>query len=312
MIDDMVVTLKAEQSDDDVQREWCTKEFDTSEDKAKELKRAIKGLETQISETADAIEQLKTELAALAQKIKDLDKMVAEATDTRKDEHALFVQTSAENNAALQLLDVAKNRLNKFYNPAVYKAPPKRELTEEERLYVASGGVLTTPAPGGIAGTGIAVFSQMRATMKDAPPPPPETVDAYQKSDSSGPIALIDRLKGDLEKDTQAVEMEEKQAQKDYEELMAESADVRAQDSKTITEKEGQKAGLEGDLEAAKEAKKDTQTELLKLHEYIAQLHGSCDFLVQNFDLRKEARANEVDALKKAKARANEVDALKK
>lgn len=103
----------------------------------------------------------------------------------------------------------------RFYNPTVYKAPPKRELTEEERLYVASGGVLTTPAPGGIAGTGVTVFAQVRATMKDAPAPPPETVDAYQKSDSSGPIALIDSLKNDLEKDTQAVEMEEKQSQKE-------------------------------------------------------------------------------------------------
>merc|ERR1719498_950898 len=179
MIDDMVSTLGKEQSDDDVQREWCNKEFDTSEDKAKELKRAIKDLETQIAETEEGIATLTDELAALEKGIKDLDKMVAEATETRKEEHALFVQTSAENNAALQLLEVAKNRLNKFYNPAVYKAPPKRELTEEERLYVASGGVLTTPAPGGIAGTGIAVFSQMRATMKDAPPPPPppETVD---------------------------------------------------------------------------------------------------------------------------------------
>merc|ERR1719310_2473344 len=136
MIDDMVSTLGKEQSDDDVQREWCNKEFDTSEDK-----------------------------------------------ETRKEEHALFVQTSAENNAALQLLDVAKNRLNKFYNPAVYKPPPKRELTEEERLYVASGGVLTTPAPGGIAGTGIAVFAQVRAHDDDAaaPPPPPETAGAYTK-----------------------------------------------------------------------------------------------------------------------------------
>merc|ERR1719201_3210817 len=182
----MVVTLGAEQTDDDVQKEWCGKEFDTSEDKAKELKRAIKGLEAQIAETEENIATLTDELSALEKGIRELDKMVAEATDTRKEEHALFVQTSAENNAALQLLDVAKNRLNKFYNPAVYKPPPKRELTEEERLYVASGGVLTTPAPQGIAGTGIAVFSQMkvRATMKDAPPPPPETVDAYQKSDS--------------------------------------------------------------------------------------------------------------------------------
>merc|ERR1719265_554890 len=175
LIDEMVVTLGQEQKDDDTQRDWCNKEFDTSEDKEKDTKRAIATLETQIAEMADAIETLKGELEALAQKIKDLDAMVAEATDTRKAEHALFVQTSAENNAALQLLEVAKNRLNKFYNPAVYKAPPKRELTEEERLYVASGGVLTTPAPGGIAGTGIGsplAFVQMRA--KDAPPAPPE------------------------------------------------------------------------------------------------------------------------------------------
>merc|ERR1719240_2593550 len=176
----------------------------------------ISGLETAIAESEEGIATLTDELAALEKGIKELDKMVAEATETRKEEHALFVQTSAENNAALQLLDVAKNRLNKFYNPAVYKPPPKRELTEEERLYVASGGVLTTPAPGGIAGTGISspLFLQMKS--RDAPPPPPETAGAYTKKDSSGPLALIDRLKSDLEKDTQAIEMEEKEAQKDY------------------------------------------------------------------------------------------------
>merc|ERR1719359_1747625 len=115
-----------------MQREWCLKEFDTSEDKDKELKRAISNLETQIAETEEGIATLTDELAALEKGIKDLDKMVAEATETRKEEHALFVQTSAENNAALQLLDVAKNRMNKFYNPKLYKPPPKRELTEEE------------------------------------------------------------------------------------------------------------------------------------------------------------------------------------
>merc|ERR1719326_1838833 len=137
MIDDMVVTLGEEQKDDDAQRAWCLKEFDTSEDKEKDLKRVISLLETKIEETAESIETLKGEIAALVQGIKDLDKAVAEATEQRKEEHADFVQTSAENSAALQLLEVAKNRLNKFYNPKLYKAPPKRELTEEERLYVA-------------------------------------------------------------------------------------------------------------------------------------------------------------------------------
>merc|ERR1719506_1011001 len=306
LIDEMVVTLGAEQKDDDTQRDWCNKEFDTSDDKEKDTKRAIAGLETQIAETSDAISTLTSELEALAQKIKDLDAMVAEATDTRKAEHALFVQTSAENNAALQLLEVAKNRLNKFYNPKLYKAPPKRELTEEERLYVASGGVLTTPAPGGIAGTGIAVFAQVRAHTDDddevAPPPPPETMGAYTKKDSSGPVALIDGLKNDLEKDIQAAEFDEKDAQEEYEDMMAKSAEKRATDSKTITEKEEQKAGAEGDLEDAKAADKAAKKELLALGEYIADLHAKCDFLLENFDLRKEARAGEIDALKKAKA----------
>ena len=43
---------------------------------------------------------------------------------------------------------------------------------------------------------------------------------------------------------------DETYAQEDYEELMKESAEKRAADSKTITEKESQKAGLEGDLDA--------------------------------------------------------------
>merc|ERR1719253_183347 len=306
MMDKFVETLKNEQTDDDQQREYCNKEFEDSADNEADLKRKIGNLETSIEEGKEAVSTLKDAIAALEQGIKDLDTAVAEATATRKEESKEYTETKAGNSAAVQLLEVAKNQLNKFYNPKVYKAPPKRELTEEERLYVASGGVLTTPAPGGIAGTGIAVFSQLHAKLHAdsdvAPPPPPATAEAFKKKDSSGPLALIDSLKGDLEKDMQQNEMEEKEAQSDYEDLMAESAKKRAQDSKTITEKEGQKAGLEADLEAQTKAKVTAEKDLLALGEYIAGLHGSCDFLLDNFELRKEARANEVDALKKAKA----------
>merc|ERR1719359_2440887 len=198
--------------------------------------------------------------------------------------------------------------MNKFYNPALYVKPQRRELTEEERIYVNSGGAdprdaeEAAVAGTGIAGTGIAVFTQLKLKSKDAPPPPPETVDAYAKKDASGPVALIEKLKNDLEKEMQAAEIDEKQAQKDYEEMMADSANQRHADSKSIVEKDAQKADLEGDLQAAKEAKKNAEGELMALGEYIAKLHGSCDFLLQNFDARKQARASEIDALKKAKA----------
>ena len=46
----------------------------------------------------------------------------------------------ANDSAAKELLGFAKNRLNKFYNPKLYKAPPKRELSEEESISTAMGG----------------------------------------------------------------------------------------------------------------------------------------------------------------------------
>merc|ERR1719379_416058 len=302
MMDDMVVLLKEEQKDDEAQKEWCETEFETSEDKEVELKHKLEGLTASIEEMTEGIKKLKEEIKALEDGIVALDKSVAEATETRKTEHEEFVTVAAQNNAAVQLLGVAENRLNKFYNPAAYKAPQRRELTEEEQIYVNSGGAdprdaeEAAAAQTGIAGTGVAVFEQV------APPPPPETAGAYKKKDAGGPTALIQKLANELKMEIQSNEMEEKEAQKDYEELMAESASKRAADSKTITEKETQKAGLEGDLGMAKKDKKATATDLMALGEYVAQLHGNCDFLLKNFEVRKEARSGEIDAIGKAKA----------
>ena len=50
----------------------------------------------------------------------------------------------------MQLLEVAKNRLAKFYNPTTYKKPERRELTEEEQIYVARAVFMT----GGWGGVG--------------------------------------------------------------------------------------------------------------------------------------------------------------
>ena len=123
---------------------------------------------------------------------------MAEATEQRKAENKDFTETAAMNNAAVQLLGVAKNRLNKFYNPALYVAPQRRELTEEERIYVASGGVdprdeeEAQAKQNTIGGTGIAVLASIRSATNAAPPPPPKT-GSYKKKDSSGPLALIDK-----------------------------------------------------------------------------------------------------------------------
>merc|ERR1719222_718103 len=84
--------------------------------------------------------------------------------------------------------------------------------------------------------------------------------------------------------------------------MMKDAADKRAADSKSLTEKESTKSSLEGDLEAHTEAHAATSAELQATNEYIASLHLECDWLLKYFDVRKEARASEIDALGKAKA----------
>jgi len=307
MIDNMVSILKKEQDDDEHKKEYCAMQFDTADDKKKGLERSIAGEESNIATAKESIATLTQEIAALEAGIKALDKAVAEATEQRKEENTEYKALVQSNTAASEVLAFAKNRLNKFYNPKLYKAPPKVELSAEDRIYANQGGEVTTAAPGGIAGTGITAMVQVslhKQQHKDAPAPPPSTWGAYasKSEESTGVIAMIDLLVKDLEKETTEAETDEKDGQADYETMMKDSAAKRTTDSKALTEKGSAKADTEAALGDHSASKADAGKELMATMKYISSLHAECDWLLQYFDVRKEARAGEVESLKKAKA----------
>merc|ERR1719276_51523 len=299
MIDDMVQLLKEEQIGDDNKKEYCLTQFDNTDDKKKALERKLGQLNTGIADTKDGIATNTDEIAQLSARIKALDKEVASATAQRQAENQAFTEMMASDSAAKELLGIAKNRLNKFYNPKLYKAAPKVELSAEERILVSEGGTATpTPAPGGIAGTGVTALAQV------APPPPPATWGAYAKKsgESTGVIAMIDLLVKDLTKEMTEGKTAEADAQADYENMMRDSAEKRVADSQALSDKTAQKAALEQDLAALNDEHAATTSELAATLEYIASLHAECDWLLKYFDVRKEARNGEIDSLRNAKA----------
>merc|ERR1719195_224721 len=97
-------------------------------------------------------------------------------------------------------------------------------------------------------------------------------------------------------------ETEEKDAQADYEKSTADAAEKRRQDSKSLTDKEAAKAAMTSSLEESQEDKKSTTKELMGTMRYIQSLHSECDWLMQYFGVRKQARTDEIDSLEKAKA----------
>merc|ERR1719235_1548354 len=200
MIDGLVDVLGKEQGDDDSQKAFCEDEFDKSAAEKKETEEKLTSLKASLEDMDATVETLSSEVKTLQDEIVALDKAVAEATTQRKSEHEAFLTSQSENQACTQLIEKAKNVLNKFYRPNLYKAPPKRELTQEEKILAASGraDLIPTDAPQMIAGTTQAVYAQVRRAAA-VPPPPPETFGAYQKKDgkSNGVMALMDQMVSD-------------------------------------------------------------------------------------------------------------------
>merc|ERR1712113_1066719 len=182
------------------------------------------------------------------------------------------------------------------------------ELSAGDRVYKSLGNpddLVTTAAPGGIAGTGIAVLAQVFAHKhKAAPAPPPATWGAYatKSEENTGVIAMLDLLSKDLEKEMTEATTEEKDAQADYEQLMKDSAAKRTMDTNALAEKGSSKADTEAELQAHESHKAAEGKELMATMAYISSLHAECDWLLQYHEVRKAARAGEVESLKRAKA----------
>jgi len=255
-------------------------------------------LEKILEEDKEAVNTLTEEIKVLEEGIVKLDREVAAATEQRKAEHEEFTATLAGNQAAMGLIEMAKNRMNKFYNPKLYKAPPKRELSEEERITLNMGGTLAPTNPPA------ALVQESDDAQENQPGPPPAAPSMPKKKgeEAGGVLAMMDMMKADVEKETQEAEFAEKDAQGEYEQMVTDAAAKRAADKKSIEKKVSQKAEAEAELVATEDAKKVEMSELQATLEYIGEVHADCDWLLENYDTRKEARANEIDALKKAVA----------
>lgn len=278
MIEEMVANLKKEQSDDDNKKTYCAQQLDQSDDQKKFLERKISDLDTASALAEENIATLTEEIASLTTGIQGLDKSVAEATANRKAEHAEFNELTASDSAAKEVLGLAKNRLQQFYNPKLYK---------------------TTAAPE-------PAFVQIVAHVqhKADPGQAPATWGAFQSQSGAngGVVQMLNLLIADLDKDMTQAQAEERNSQNDYETMMEDSALKRTADSKSLSAKHEAKADTQAALESHTEEHASTSKDLMANARYIASLHSECDWLNKYYDVRQQARADEIDSLNNAKA----------
>jgi len=211
--------------------------------------------------------------------------------------------------AAKEVLTAAKHRLNKFYNPKLDAAAPKQEPADSTAS-VLQASESSDQSDNADAGEAMLIQISARAKATDSPSSPPETLKQRKggSQESMGVLEMIDLLIKDLDNQMTEAEATEKNAQADYESLVADSADKRAHDSKALSEKESANADMEGELQVHSDEKAAGSKELTATRKYTMSLHHDCDWLLKYFDVRKEARTDEMVVLARSRAALSGAD----
>merc|ERR1712194_475180 len=117
----------------------------------------------------------------------------------------------------------------------------------------------------------------------------------------TGVMEMVEKLIYDSRELVSESKKSESDAQTSYETLIADTNGAIAALQKGIVSKTDAHGEARKDRREAKSDLADTMKDLEELAKYNAELHGECDYVLKNFDVRQQARAAEIKALQEAK-----------
>eukprot|EP00441_Pelagodinium_beii_P016485 CAMPEP_0197663834 /NCGR_PEP_ID=MMETSP1338-20131121/58266_1 /TAXON_ID=43686 ORGANISM="Pelagodinium beii, Strain RCC1491" /NCGR_SAMPLE_ID=MMETSP1338 /ASSEMBLY_ACC=CAM_ASM_000754 /LENGTH=679 /DNA_ID=CAMNT_0043242343 /DNA_START=70 /DNA_END=2109 /DNA_ORIENTATION=+ len=261
-IDNMTADLKEEYQDDLKQKDFCVAAFRDNDAKVAGATDGKSKHSSKVDVLALELDEIATEISELTTKINHENKELATAKADYEKKKQEDLKTLADQKASQKILKKAEAKLQSFY----MERPSLAQLPATPESQVKKGlKEFKVSSQGTAVIQLIATVIQETATMEG------ETT-RMLKSD---------------EKDMADV------TEKSNKEIDALSEELDAQ--------KAAKARAKSDMAGAKEDLKDSKKELADLAAEKADLHESCDFMLKNFDMRKEAREEEMEGLRKAK-----------
>jgi len=262
-IDDMITALTKEKEDEIKQKDFCVENINQNE-RAQELKaRDISELESKIATLTSQIDGLTQSLAQLEAEIAEAQTQMKRAGEDRELENADFQNTISDQRETQKLLQSALDVLASVF--------AKKAL--------------------------------LQLKQEPAGPPPPAGFKKYEQSSGSGGVmGMLEQIIREAKQLEGDAIKGEADAQKAYESFVKDSNASVEEKTRDITNKSAEKAGAEADKTASEESKEAAMNEQQQNMNESADLHKSCDFTMKNFDIRQEARDQEVEALRQAKA----------
>jgi hypothetical protein len=264
-IDDMVQDLLKEKEDEIKHRDFCINGLHENDSVTASRNRDKSDLEAKVAELEGRITELSSAIETLQAEIAETRVQLKRAGEDREKQNLEFQKTVSDQRATAALLNKAVSVLKGFYEKS--------------------------------KGNAFAQFAQ------PAGPPPPAGFKSYENNASGGGvIAQINQIINDAKAMEAEAIHDEEDSQAAYESFVQESNTTIETKQKQVVNKSEARATAEVDKSQAETELDATVTELEQLANEALDLHKACDFVLKNFEVRQEARDQEVEALRQAKA----------
>jgi len=263
-MDKMKKELQQEQKEEVEKKDYCIQELDVNDDEAREEQHVEKGTQSKIDQLEASIDTLKEEIVEFEKIVASTQVSIKRAGEDRAAQNKQFQQVVADQRATKAILEKAIKKLNSVY--------AKKSLLQE-----GAPGEANKEAPGNFK--------------------------SYKKQGaSSGVVSMIRSIIHDADLEEQETVHDEKTQQTQYEAFLKDSFEAIARAQRGITDRKQEKAADRAALTAANADLLQTTANINSLKKARVDLHGECDFILQNFDARQASRQGEMDAIDEAKA----------
>jgi len=271
-IDKMVTDLTKQQSDEVEHRDWCNEALQDNAQETAAKDDHKTNLQTSISDLKKTIDTLTKSIQANEKAITETKAQMKRASEVREGENGDFQTTVADQRVSQAILKKALDRMNVAYGEFTSLAQ------QPGAPHIQTSGTHTDP------GNGPAKFAKME-----------------KNAGGARIMAMIQDVINDAKKMENEAIAAEQDAASAYEMFMKDANKSIKQMTRSNVNMAEEKAKAEESLSRDESDFKATMKTLESLNEELGDLHKSCDFVLNNFSARQEARALEMDALREAK-----------
>merc|ERR1719171_3026888 len=288
MIQSMIQKLMQEAQEEAEHKGFCDTEMGTNKMTRDAKTEEVASLKAESEELSANIMQLSEEIAALGKALAENDAALAKATAMREEEKNKNSATLADAKVAQDATNRALTVLKEFYAKAAALTP----ASAEEK----PGGPISYDS------RALAILEQAKggAAMLQVPGAPEMEGGSYNGMEGGGIVGMLEVIESDFARLVSETSSSEADAQNEFEEFSADSAQDKAVKEMDVKNKSAEKVEKETNLHSTKKDLQGSLVELAAANEYWEKLKPSCELPVVSYEERVAKRKEEIESLQEA------------